>query len=162
MCRCSVCRLDCTAGGADDGICELTGITVDDLGSVTGTEIDNLTIYIDTDTAFSGSEPSVADATFAGVSKAIDLTSIAIGTRQVSAGIPKYIWVTYDLADRFRNGDGPDQCHRGRREYRQWRHRCDRNLELQQLRNFGHRRPATVPVVTIIHLSMELAMSTAP
>ena len=91
-------QVDCTAGGADDGICEITGITVDDLGAVTGTEIDNLKIYIDTDTSFAGTEQNVADASFAGTSKAIDLTSIALDLRQVSAGTPKYIWVTYDLA----------------------------------------------------------------
>ncbi len=45
-------QVDCTAGGGDDGVCEITGITVDDLGAVTGTEIDNLNIYIDTDTSF--------------------------------------------------------------------------------------------------------------
>lgn len=84
---------------ADNGNVVISSITVDDLGTAGALDITNLKIHIDNDNNFgNGVLETVTQAGFNGSSTVVSLVAMTAGTRTVTNGTSKYIWITYDLA----------------------------------------------------------------
>jgi len=88
-------QVDC--GNTDDGTCVLSSLTVDDLGTASTGDWDNLNIYIDTDTSFAGATLIGQTSSWDGTSTIVSLSLGTEGDRTVTSGTPKYVFVVYDL-----------------------------------------------------------------
>lgn len=95
-------QLSCSTGG--DNNCIVTSATVDDLFISAAGTISNMIVHIDADTTFGGALGSVTTSSWNGQSTVVDLTSIAVGSRTIVNGTPKYLWITYDLNAGAPNG----------------------------------------------------------
>jgi hypothetical protein len=90
-------QVDC--GGTGDGNCDLSSITVDDLGTASSGDWDNLNIYIDTDTDFTGATLIGQTAYWGGSFDTVSLDQGTIGDRTVTHPTPKYVFIVYDISD---------------------------------------------------------------
>jgi hypothetical protein len=97
--------LQLNSDAAGNGSCVLTSATVDDVNiAATGT-IANLKVHIDSDSNFSNGVLGTATvATWDGQSVVVDLTGIAAANRTVTNGVPRYLWITYDIDALASNG----------------------------------------------------------
>lgn len=97
--------LQLNSDATGNGNCVLTSATVDDVNiAATGT-IANLKVHVDNDTNFvNGVLGTATVATWNGQSTVVDLTGIAVASRTVTTGTPKYLWVTYDIDAAAVNG----------------------------------------------------------
>jgi predicted CxxxxCH...CXXCH cytochrome family protein len=90
--------LQVDSDNVDDGQVVIESVTVDDLGDAAGADIDWIRIHIDNDNDFgNGVLETYSDAAWNAASNVFDITSLAAGTRTVSNGTSKYVWITYDL-----------------------------------------------------------------
>ena len=91
-------QVDCSAGGGDDGICNISSVTVNDLVVNTGGTIDTLEVHMDDDSDFgNGTLGSNSVSGWDGeVGTGVVDMSLVSGN-DVTAGISKYIWIVYDL-----------------------------------------------------------------
>jgi predicted CxxxxCH...CXXCH cytochrome family protein len=85
-----------------NGQCEVTSVTVDDLGTAREGDWTKMYVHMDDDANFiNGTLGSVATSnSWDGKSTVVDLTTggLTQSERTVYDGTPKYIWVVYDLA----------------------------------------------------------------
>jgi len=88
-------QVDCD--NTDDGNCILSSIAVDDLGTASTGDWDNLKIYIDTDTSFTGAVLIGQTSSWDGTSTVVSLSLGTEGDRTVTNGTPKYVFIVYDL-----------------------------------------------------------------
>ncbi len=90
-------RFQADCGTAGNNSCILSTITVDDLGTASTGDWDNLEIYIDTDTSFTGSTRIGQAASWDGASTAVTLNQGTTADRTVTNGTSKYIFIVYDI-----------------------------------------------------------------
>jgi hypothetical protein len=89
-------QVDCSAGGGDDGICNITSVTVDDLQTSATGKINNVEVHMDDDSNFeNGTLGSNNASSWNGESVAVDMSGVT--GNDVTAGISKFIWIIYDL-----------------------------------------------------------------
>ena len=88
-------QVDCDTAG--DSYCILSSITVNDLGTASTGDWDNLNIYIDTDTSFAGATKIGQTSSWDGTSTIVSLSLGTEGDRTVTNGTSKYVFIVYDL-----------------------------------------------------------------
>jgi uncharacterized protein (TIGR02145 family) len=89
-------QVDCDTAG--DGILELADIAVDDLGTASSGDWDNLNIYISTDSTFDGGDTLIGQIpSWDGNLTYVPLSQGSVGDREVINGTSKYVFVVYDL-----------------------------------------------------------------
>ncbi|MBI5664913.1 MAG: right-handed parallel beta-helix repeat-containing protein [Nitrospirae bacterium] len=88
-------QVDCDTAGNNS--CILSTMTVDDLGTASTGDWDNLEIYIDTDTNFTGATRIGQAASWDGASTAVSLNQGTTADRTVTNGTSKYIFIVYDI-----------------------------------------------------------------
>jgi len=89
-------QVNCDTAG--DSNCILSSITVEDLGTASTGDWDNLKIYIGTDTSFAGATLIGQTSSWGGTSTIVSLSLGAVADRTVTNGTPKYVFVVYDLS----------------------------------------------------------------
>jgi predicted outer membrane repeat protein len=90
-------RFQVECDNIDSGTCVLSSVTVDDLGTATTGDWDNIDIFIDTDTSFAGATQIGQLSSFDGTSSTVSLNMGTQADRTVTNGTPKYVFVVYDL-----------------------------------------------------------------
>ncbi|MDH3976639.1 MAG: hypothetical protein OEV42_20440, partial [Deltaproteobacteria bacterium] len=90
--------LTVSCDNVDDGSCEITSVTVDDIGTVAAGDLTNLKVHFDSDNNFgNGVDGTATVAAWDGTPVVVN-TSTTAGRTVTNAGGAKYIWITYDVA----------------------------------------------------------------
>ncbi|MEB3323598.1 MAG: hypothetical protein VKI81_12305, partial [Synechococcaceae cyanobacterium] len=90
-------QVDCNDTG--DSQCILESVTVEEIAFGLSGDWDNLEIYIDTDTDFTGATLIGQEASWDGSALTLDLDQSTQADRTVTYGTPKYIFIVYDIAE---------------------------------------------------------------